>query len=81
MGWSRELKRKEPESKSGRAYLANTGFQHLLYQKDRVFHLQSDDPACVEGTITEETSGLTDRDVPIPKLFRNFVMSGYLSRQ
>ena len=47
---------------------------------DRVFHLQSDDAACPEGAITEETSRLADRDQPNPQVIQKFCHNG-LSQQ
>ena len=47
---------------------------------DRVCHLQSDDPACEEATITAETSGLSDRGVPVPLVIQHFCHTG-LSQQ
>ena len=47
---------------------------------DRVFRLQSDDPACEESTITAETSGLNDRGVPVPLVVQHFCHTG-LSQQ
>ena len=47
---------------------------------DRVFHLQSDDAACDEGTITAETSGLNDLGTPVPQIIQQFCYAG-LSQQ
>ena len=45
-----------------------------------MFHLQSDDPACEESTITAETLGLSDRGVPVPLVIQHFCHTG-LSQQ
>ena len=47
---------------------------------DRVFHLQSDDVACAESTITAETSGLNDLGTPVPLVIQHFCHTG-LSQQ
>ena len=46
---------------------------------DRVYHLQCDTPGLAEKTLDIKSSGLADRDVPVPLVIQQFCHMGLSS--
>ena len=76
MGWSREAEEETQRVMEWQDLFGKYKAPAFSLPHDRIYHLQTDDPALPESKLTAQTSGLTDLGVPIPKAVQHLCHVG-----